>query len=480
MKKPLIAVPLVLVGVAAAGAWYTGTQVEQEVNRGIAETNELFTQEIPQFDASLSLAEIDRGWFSTTARYHLTFTLEEGEEPKTLVFADRLEHGPFPVSRLMSGRLAPVMAQSHFALEENEFTAPLFAAAGGKAPLFGELTLSYSREQDAVIETAPLDMVEGGDRLRVSPARLAYSASAEMKEITLEATLGEVDLTFTDESSGKLGLMRMRDLGIQGNKAENSNGFALGPSVATIKHITIQAPGTPEIELRNASFSEALVQGDKGLDQNVSYKVDTIMANGKTLGSARLDLGLRNLDEKVLTELRDLVKGMDPEGDELTSEQEESLKRVGLELLKGSPVIALDELSFKTTRGLAKASLSLDLRHPDESASSIEDIVRSLLAALKAEVKVDKALIGDIVALQSTLNAEGEAVDPLMLKQQADAMSELFSGVALQSQWAVLDGNTLSSTLSYANDQITLNGKTMTVPQFMAFAMSAAQGLGNN
>lgn len=47
MKKTAlaIAIPVAIVGAAVAGAWYTGSRVEQEVNRGITEANQLFEQE---------------------------------------------------------------------------------------------------------------------------------------------------------------------------------------------------------------------------------------------------------------------------------------------------------------------------------------------------------------------------------------------------------------------------------------------------
>ncbi|MCY1307137.1 hypothetical protein D9M70_570400 [compost metagenome] len=57
-------------------------------------------------------------------------------------------------------------------------------------------------------------------------------------------------------------------------------------------------------------------------------------------------------------------------------------------------------------------------------------------------------------------------------------MTDMFSGMALDSQWAVLDGNSLSTSLAYANDKVKFNGKDMSVQEFMAFAMASAQGLG--
>ncbi|MBU2155014.1 MAG: YdgA family protein, partial [Gammaproteobacteria bacterium] len=54
---------------------------------------------------------------------------------------------------------------------------------------------------------------------------------------------------------------------------------------------------------------------------------------------------------------------------------------------------------------------------------------------------------------------------------------EMASGMALASELAVLQGEDISSSLHYANDQVTFNGKQMTVDQFVALAMSSGGGL---
>ncbi|MCG8908381.1 MULTISPECIES: YdgA family protein [unclassified Pseudomonas] len=484
MKKTAlaIAIPVAIVGAAVAGAWYTGSRVEQEVNRGITEANQLFEQEAPGLGAHLTLVDIQRGVLSSTARYNLSFTGKEGEEPQVLVFTDRLEHGPFPASRLAAGQLAPVMAQSHFALEQNELTAPLFTAAGGKAPLSGELTIHYDQKQEGRVETAALEFAKDSDKLRLSPAKVTFSVSADKKDVSAVGNLAEVDLDFTDENTGQPARVQLRDLGMQGDKKENANGFALGPSSATIKSLNIKSPGAPEVELREAVVEETLKQGGKGLDQSVSYRIGKVVVQGQEIGGMKLDLSLRNLDEGVLKTFKESYNKMaldSLESTELTPAQEEELKRLGLALLEGSPVLSLDELSLQTSHGVAKASLSVDLRKPNAAAATPDEMARSILAALKADLKVDKAVIGDIVALQGSLGGEAAgSVDPVALKQQSDAMTDLFSGMALNSQWAVLDGNALSSSLAYANDQVKFNGKDMSVPEFMAFAMGSAQGLG--
>lgn len=484
MKKTAlaIAIPLAVVGAAVAGAWYTGSRVEQEITRGIDQANTMFKTEAPELGLTVSLLSVERGVLSSHARYQVTIAGTDGKDPKTLVFTDRLEHGPFPASRLASGQLAPVMAQSHFALEKNDLTAPLFDAAGGKAPISGELAIHYDQKQDGIFESAALQFAENGESLRLSPAKINFSVSGDKKDVRADGKLAEADLVFLDPQSGQPVRVEVRDLGMQGDKKENTNGFALGPSSVSLKTLRIKAEGSPEVELRDTVGEELLKQGDKGLDQTLSYRIGKVVVQGQEVGGLKLDTSLRNMDEATLSSLKETYNKMALSGGdsaELTPEQEEVLKVQFLRLLDNSPKLALDELSLQTAHGAAKVSFAVDLRKPDQAAQTPDEIARSVLAALQANVKVDKAVIGDIVALQASFgDGAGGSVDPVALKQQSDAMTDLFSGMALDSKWAVLDGNSLSSSLHYADGKVKFNGQDMTEQEFVAFAMNTAQGMG--
>ncbi|MNN01426.1 hypothetical protein D3C81_1140430 [compost metagenome] len=432
---------------------------------------------------TVSLLSVERGLFSSNARYQVTIAGTEGEAPKTLVIADRLEHGPFPVSRLASGKLMPVMAQSHFALEQNDFTAPLFAAAAGKAPISGELAIHYNQKQEGVIEMAALQYAKDGESMRLSPALVNVSVSGDRKDVRIDGKLAEADLVLLDPEDGTPIRVELRDLGLEGDKKENANGFALGPSSVNVKSLRIKSESLPEVELRDTIGEELLKQGEKGLDQTLSYRVGKLVVQGQEVGSVKLDTSLRNMDEAALKSIKEaynrvLSENRQGQEEELAPAQEEALKAEFLRMLDNSPKLALDEFSLQTAHGVAKVSFAVDLRKVDPAAKTPDEIARSVLASLQADVKVDKAVIGDIATLQGTLGQDAGSVDLAALKQQSDAMTDMFSGMALDSQWAVLDGNSLSTSLAYANDKVKFNGKDMSVQEFMAFAMASAQGLG--
>ncbi|MFV9684252.1 YdgA family protein [Pseudomonas sp. NY15367] len=476
-----IAIPLAIVGASVAGAWYTGTLVEQQLQAAISQANASLTQEAPHLKAQMQLVELEQGVFSSRARYTLSFSLEADAEPLALAFSDNLEHGPFPPSRLAAGKLAPVMAQSHFSLERNELTAPLFDAAGGKSPLTGEVALNYDQSQKGRIDLAALQHTHAAGTLRISPASLDFSGSSDRKHISASGQLAEMDFDFAESNRGGPVSVQLRDLSLQADKQENANGFALGPSSATIKRVMIQASQDQQIELQDAVIEEALTQNGSSLDQSVAYRVGQVRVQEQNVGGVKLALSARHIDEAAFKALKDAYNQLllsSLEGQKPGSDTEEEFKDLTLALLEGAPVLALDEFSLNTANGQGKATLSFNLRKPAEDASSPEEMAQSALAALQADIRLDKAVIGDLATVQGALEgAATGAADAQAIAQQAQMMTEMFSGMALASQWVVEDGNALRGSLAYADDKVTFNGKAMSVAEFMAFATGGGMGM---
>ncbi len=479
MKKTTlaIAVPLAVVGVAIAGAWYTGTRVEEEVTRDIGEINASIQQ--TGLPVSLTLLGIERGVFSSTARYQVSITggtiaEKAGDEAKTLVFSDHIEHGPFPLSRLTSGKLMPVMAQSNFALEQTPIIAPLFEAAGGKAPFTGTVAIHYGQSRDTVLETAALQFTQSDSSLRVSPGKLSiFTSGSAMRS---EGHLAEVDATFIQAPTGLPVRFALRDLRLDGDQKIDADGFTTGPSSMSIESVQGGVKDGAEIfAMRKIVGESVLKRSEKGLlDQTANYRIGTIAMKGKELGSLKLGISAHNLDGAVIKTLADAYRKItfagfkdDDDAKALIAEQIDVLQSQALSLLDNSPTLALDELSLQTAHGSARVSLTVDLCKPDLNAGAPAAIVQSALAGLKADVKVDKALIGDLAASAGMGGRHGsEKTDPAALKQASDATAEMFSGMALRSNWVRLEGDSLTSSLSYANSQITFNGQAMSIEQF--------------
>lgn len=480
----LLALPLVVVGAGTAGAWYTGTQVEDDITLGLVEVNEQLQTLASGPRVDVSLLGVERGLFSSEVRYQVRVLDAESGETDTLVFVDHLEHGPFPPSRLARGQLMPVMTQSHFALERTPYTQPLFDAAAGQAPLSGALTLGYDGERQGELSLAALAHSKPEISLRLSPARLDFWSNADYSAVRLTGALAELELTGVAPDSGRPVRIEARGLALSSDKQNNDAGFALGPSRLSVEQLQLQAGTGAAIRLQDASVEEDLSQNGARLDQRFAYRIGSLAVREQPVGSLDLTFAARGLDQAAIRELADaynrIVLDHQGEGDladiDLTPAQQAQLKTEALGLLDAQPTLALDALSLKTANGQARLAFTLDLRRPDPQAASLDAAVDSAVAALDAELQVDKALIGDFATLQARL--AGAPDDPAMLQQQAAAASELLSGLAVGSGWAQLDEGRLTSALHYADGRVRFNGQEMSAEEFLFFALGSAQGMG--
>ena len=66
-----------------------------------------------------------------------------GKQPMVFLFADHIEHGPLPWSRIKTFKWMPVMATSNYSLVKTPFTEKWFAAAKDQSPLKGRVTIGF-------------------------------------------------------------------------------------------------------------------------------------------------------------------------------------------------------------------------------------------------------------------------------------------------------------------------------------------------
>lgn len=489
MKKLALAVaiPLALVG---AATFYTSTQVESTARNAVDEANvKLREMSVGAgADVSIKMLSFDGGVLASDARYQVDIAIpdEEGNTRQyALLFQDHIEHGPFPVSRVASGRLMPVAAQSHVQLERSPLTEKLFDAASGQSPLIGDVAIGYDGSQQGELRSVALNVEDKDGKIRVSPANITFEAAKDAAAVRLDGELPEIEMDLVGVE-GKPVRMSVRGIGMTADKQQDDNGFALGPSGIVVKHVEIQAGDEPAVVIQNAAIDEQLSQGSRGIDQTVAYRIGQVDAQGHTFSNLALAFSLRHLDQASLKALLDSYKAVlasdaDPEAAlaNMTGEQLGDLQAKGLKLLEQKPTLALDEFGFETAHGAARLSVVANLQSPSAEAVTPDAMITSMLASLKAEAGIDKGLVRDVASLvaQRQQQQAGQ-VDPVALQQQANLTSELFSVMAVNGGWFQLQDDRLASSLHYADNKVTLNGSEMSVQEFIGFAFGSVLGAG--
>ncbi len=482
-----VAVPLALFG---AATFYTSTQVESTARDAVDQAN-LKLREMgvgAGADVSLTLLSFERGLLSSTARYQIDIDVADDEgntEHYALLLNDRLEHGPFPVSRLSRGQLMPVAAQSHFELERTPLTQKLFDAASGEVPLVGEVTIGYDGGQAGDLRTAALNIEDEDGSVRIASANLNFEANRDGSDVRMDGELAEIDIDLQRSDSGQPVQVSLRGIGLSADKQDYDDGFGFGPSAITLQRMEIKAGDEPAVVIQQASVEEALSRGSRGLDQTIGYRIGEVSAKGQTLRNLALVFSLRNLEESSLKALvasyKDILEQSATPQESfagMTSAQQQELQARALQLLEHKPTLALDEFGFETAHGAARLSVVLDLQSPSAEAFTPDAMITSMLASLKADAGIDRNLVRDIAGLVVQNNARDGQLDQAALQQETEAATELFSGMALNTGWSRLEGERLVSSLHYANDKVTFNGREMSVPEFLGFAFGSVQNAG--
>ncbi len=482
-----VAVPLALFG---AVTFYTSTQVESTARDAVDQAN-LKLREMgvgSGADVSLTLLSFERGLLSSTARYQIDIDVADDDgntEHYALLLNDRLEHGPFPVSRLSRGQLMPVAAQSHFELERTPLTQKLFDAASGEVPLVGEVTIGYDGGQAGDLRTAALNIEDEDGSVRIAPANLNFEANRDGSDVRMDGELAEIDIDLQHSDSGQPVQVSLRGIGLSADKQDYDAGFGFGPSAITLQRMEIKAGDEPAVVIQQASVEEALSRGSRGLDQTIGYRIGEVSAKGQTLRNLALVFSLRNLEESSLKALvasyKDILDQSTTPQESfagMTSAQQQELQARALQLLEHKPTLALDEFGFETAHGAARLSVVLDLQSPSAEAFTPDAMITSMLASLKADAGIDRNLVRDIAGLVVQNNARDGQLDQAALQQETEAATEQFSGMALNTGWSRLEGERLVSSLHYANDKVTFNGREMSVPGFLGFAFGSVQNAG--
>lgn len=490
MKKVLgsaIGVIVALGALSTAGAWYTGQQLPEVLDTSIKKANEDMAKTLPAvgFSVTVELLSLQQQLFSSDARYRIKLVGSlDGEAPANFEWTvtDHIEHGPFPLSRLKALKLLPVMATSNYALERSPELEKWFAASQDGAPLQGQVSLGYDRSMQGDMRLQPLQMdLDEQTRIDFSGLNIDFDTTADAEQIAASGVMDSFKVSAKLASDESMRL-EFKGMNLSSNTRKGVSDFYLGQNEVRLQQIELQIGENASILFKEFVQRDETSEANQQLSARYSYDIGMISYQGTDIGSSQMLWTVKNLDATALQSMLELYGTLLKDGKvdsesgmpQLTDAQTEQFKADLEKLLAGKPGLALEKLAFKTANGESSFSFGLDLNKPVSFDLPAPELAKQLIAQLDAKLRVSKAMITDVIGVQATLAGE---TDKEAIAQQAAMVGEMASGMAVASELAVLQGEDISSSLHYANDQVTFNGKQMTVEQFVALAMSSGGGL---
>jgi uncharacterized protein YdgA (DUF945 family) len=484
-KTAAIAAGILVAGavLASAGAWYTGTQLEGVLRTSIEQANGQLHDAMLGVDAQVSveLVSLERHFYSSTAHYRITAIGRAlGDKPVELLFVDHIEHGPLPFSRLKQLKLMPVMVTSNYQLERNELTEKWFAASKGETPLKGSVSLGYDRSTSGTLELLPLDIaLDDTSSLQFSGMNVDIDASDQAEKIRVGGTMDSLRLSTLSADNTPLRL-ELRNLRIDSDRHLGESGFYLGTDNATLGTAELRYGKEPPLLLKSLKQSAASEESGSSLSASIGYDIGMISYGGHEIGAAQLAWNLKNLDIQASRSLFKLYQAKiealqqnDAEPLSLDDAQQAQLRTDLDRLLTVKPQLALERVSLKSAHGESHFGLVIDFARPQSFDLPADQLAKQIIGQLDAKLLLSKAMIKDVAAAH--LQGLGQD-DVSMAEQQATYTADMAGEIALGTELATLEGDNVVANLHYGDGQVDLNGRKMSVEEFVSLVMARMSG----
>lgn len=483
MKKTVVAAGIIVaLGVVwTAGAWYTGKQFEKHIATVVQQANEQLRLTAPEAGIEVAYQNYQRGLFTS----HLDLVVKPAngvpspwlKPGQSLVFNERVDHGPFPLAQLKKFNLIPSMASVKTTLANNEAAKPIFDIAKGQSPFEANTRISYSGDSHSDIDLKALNYDKEGEKVAFSGGDFQLSADKEGKVLSLtgDAESGLIDSV--NEYNQRVRLT-FNNLKVEGDSKLTSFDERIGNQKVNLDKLAIAVEGK-ELALLEGMELDAksdLSKDGKKIDSQLDYTLNSLKLQNQDMGNGKLTLKIGQIDgqswhqfsQQYKSQTRALMSQPEVVQDPALYQQKMAEAFFGALplLLKGEPVITVAPLSWKNSKGESTFNLSLFLKDSSQNkqpaqtlAEEVDRSVKTLDSKLVIPTDMATELMTQIARLEGYQNDEASKLASQQVKGLA-AMGQMF-------RITTMEDNNITASLQYGNGQVTLNGQKMPLEDFV-------------
>lgn len=436
------------------GAWFTGKQLEGRIADMVQQANAQLRSSAPESGLELSYQDYQRGLFSS----HLQLVVKPiaGQANgwlaagQSVVLDEVVDHGPFPLASLKAFNLAPAMASVHTTLVKNDASQALFEIAKGDTPFTVDTRIAYSGDSQSAIVLNALDYAKGDEKVTFSGGQFQLDADRDGKNISLKGQAGSGQIDALNEYNQKVQL-RFVNLTTDGATELASFNERIGQQKMTLDKLAISVEGK-ELALIDGMALDGgstLTQDGKGVNSQVNYTVNSLKLQGQDMGSGKLTLKVDNVDGQAWHQF----------SQQYSAQSQALLAKPELAQNPELYQQALTETLFNALPILLKGNPSVTAP-PQTLADSLDRVVQSLDGKVVIPVDMATEFMTKIAGLEGYQPADAAKLADQQVKGLA-AMGQMF-------RITTMEDNAISSSLQYANGQVTLNGQKMPLQDFAA------------
>ncbi|MGR6980959.1 YdgA family protein [Testudinibacter sp. P27/CKL/0425] len=480
MKKSSLALGAVAVLVAtwAGGTWYSGKILEEKYPEYVQQANEETFKQLVGYEYQFEVknTKLARSFFSTEIEDQLIITHRTNNKQYIIPFKTIAEHGPLPLSRLTSLRLAPVMTSAHSEIIEDPSITELFKASKGVAPLSSDFTISYNQQITQHSTFAALDYQN--DDFSIDSSEINIEADTNQKGVGLiKAKMDKLNVTDLvqdfDRNYQKIYLKRTiqaENIDLNSDlKPSEWEFIPSGKQLFSIDNIKITEQSVKDsseskmiADLRALRFNYATKLNGEFADISLNNQLNEVYIGGEALGKIEFNIDLNHLKAEPLNQIMEIYS----QGQIVNQHQlEQQLAAPGLALLQNQPEIRLQPFSLTNNKGENKLTLDLGLSKADPSATLMQGKILSLFDKLELNADISKPAVEQF--LTSMVNIEINN-DPSVPEYQAEQleylkadMEQQFADAIQQKILVTSDNQAYQSKLILENGELKLNGEVI-------------------
>ncbi|WP_052118354.1 YdgA family protein [Erwinia oleae] len=485
MKKTKIAVGVVVaLGVIWTGAaWFTGKQLEKNMGELVQNANAQLNTMAPESRLRLSYQDFNRGVFSSTARFVLQSSSQTEDNSiikpgQSVVFNEKIDHGPFPLAQLKKFNLIPSMASVHTQLENTDAVKKLFEMTKGESIVKAETRIGYGGATASDIHLLPVDYnnAQTGERFASNGGTFKVDADDKGDKVSLNGELESVLLTAKNQYDMPV-LFTANGLSLDANTHLSAEGMRIGDQHISLKKLTAAVNGEEAFTAEGLNGKSSFDSDKSLISGSIDYTLDALKVQKQNFGQAKLGIKLSQFDAKAMKafsenynqQVQALMNepGISDNPERYQQRMSEIFSTNLPLLLKGDPVVNIAPLSWKNDKGESSFNLALHFKDPSGGNAQPQDIgqaVDNVLKTLDGKLTISMDMATELMTRVAMTEGYKEDDAKKLAEQQVKGLAAMGQMFKLTTQ----QDNNIVTRLQYASGQVTMNGDKLPLDQFLA------------
>lgn len=471
MNKRIVTGGVLVAAVAAiwtGTAWYTGKQIEARLAQDVQAAGDRVQRlgaklGIP---VTLELLSFERGVFSSDARFGLKATVQSDGKPteKAFEFTGKVEHGPFPASRLASGDVAPVMAAGRVQMAQTPDAAAWFAAAGGSAPMTAHFLFSYDRDLSGGLGLAPVSYADGPVTIEFSGLQALGESAGDGTRTLASLAMDRMVLSEAVKGGADAGRHTVTLDGLAvSHQSSGAPGAAVSSTTLTVKDWASDLDKLP-LGLKDIALTLGSDMAGERMTGKATLDVGSVSVRGRHVAKLRIAAGGKDMDVAALKAFQDFNEGEPPgvqNGEPILGDKMLAASHL-LKFLIARPSFTLSPLQVETAHGTSSLSLDIGLDSPSFWKRDPVGIAKEVVRHLSVQLKLSTDGMADLIAARLELNG----ATPEAARDQARREADALRGLVATMQWGRVDNGVIQVEVDYRDGQMDFNGERMPLEAF--------------